>query len=109
MIHLGLLINDRVLKPANVEQRRNATHGLGMAEANVASRLQAVIEVFSRQAARGVVEIDQHVPAEDKVEVAEMHHVGGVDQIGAGELDRLAKAGIDLKQVGVEWLEIAVD
>src|SRR6476619_4180335 len=80
-----------------------------MAKANVASELQTIIEVFSRQPARRVVEIDQHVPAKDDVEVAELHHVGGIDEVGAGELDRLAKPEINLKPVGIDRLEITLD
>jgi hypothetical protein len=51
MVRLGLLIDDRIGKPTNPEQRRDSAHRLRVPEADVATRTKAVIEILRRDAA----------------------------------------------------------
>src|SRR5688572_12282081 len=62
------LVDDRILEATKIEPFRDPGHGLGMAETDVASRMQGVIEVVDRKEAGGIIEIDQDVSAEDDVE-----------------------------------------
>ena len=64
------LIDDRILEAAKVEPLRDPGHRLGMAETDVASRMQGVVEIVDGQEAGGIVEIDQDVAAEDDVELS---------------------------------------
>ena len=67
-----------------------------MTQTNVAARPQAVIEIFRRLPPRRIVEIYQHVAAEDEIEIAVLRHILGIDQIGAGEFDGVPEALVDL-------------
>ena len=82
MICLRPLIDDRVGKPGYTKQRRDPAHAFRMAQTNVATRPQAVIEIFRRQPPRSIVEIYQDVAAEDEIEIAVLRHILGIDQIG---------------------------
>ena len=70
MLPDGPLIDDRVGESSHLEQRRDAAHGFGVPQADEAAGQQVLEEILRRDAARRIVEIDQHVAAEDHVELA---------------------------------------
>ena len=74
-----------------LEQRRYAAHAFRVTEANIAAGRQAVVHRLDRFAPRAVVEIDQHVPAKDHVDVAEPAHELRIDDIALGEIDGTAE------------------
>ena len=80
-----------------------------MPETNVTSRSQAIIEVLRGDPAGRIVEIDQHIAAEHNIEVTVMRHVLHVDQVRAGEFDRISQAHVDAVSVGWRRREIPID
>src|SRR5271156_5372704 len=84
-------INDGVREPAYFEQRGDATHRFRMAEANISSRSQALIEILRRYPARGVVEIDEQITAENDIEQTVHPRLGALDDIGRRKPHRFAE------------------
>src|SRR5258706_6813911 len=80
---LRSLVDDGVGKAADLEERRNTAHRFAVAEANIAARPKAFVQVFRRAPPRDVVEVDQHVAAKHPVEptlppgLGPYHAVGG--------------------------------
>src|SRR6476469_5425083 len=109
MICLRPLIDDRVGKPGYTKQRGDPAHALRMAETNVATRPQTVIEIFRGEPARSVIEIYQDVAAEDEIEIAILRHILGVDQIGSREFDGIPEALVDLMVAAGYRPEITAD
>src|ERR1700733_3031286 len=85
------LIDDGIREAADLEERRDPAHRLGVPQAYEAARRQVVEEILRRQAAGSVVEVDQHVAAEDDIECAVPAGFGRIDEVHRGELDRLAQ------------------
>ena len=56
-----------------------------------------------------LVEIDQDVAAEDEIEIAILHHVLAIDQIGPRELDGVPQSLVDLAVAAGNRPEIAAD
>src|ERR1700685_3635480 len=83
-------INDGVHEPAHFEQRGDATHRFRMAEANISSRRQALIEILGRHAARGIVEIAEQVSAENAIEAPVWWPFGPLEDVGRRKAHRLA-------------------
>src|SRR5688572_23913654 len=103
------LIDDRILEAAKVEPLRDPGHGLGMAETDVASRVQGVEEIVHSQETRGIVEIDEDVAAEDDVELSLRRNGCGVDEIGRCELHRFTQVLDQPALTVLTGTEIALD
>src|SRR6185437_16992746 len=66
----GSLVDDGVGKAPHLEQRRDATHGFGVAQADEAAGEQVLVEVFRRDPSRRIVEVNEDIAAKDDVELA---------------------------------------
>src|SRR4051794_10389465 len=77
----GFLVHDALGKLADVEQAADAAHRLRMPDQDEAARAQAVEQALRRLLAGEVVEVDQHVAAEDHVDGVEARHRGTVADI----------------------------
>src|SRR5688500_18589857 len=86
-----LLVHDGVGKTADMEKRRYPAHGFGVAQADEAARRHAVVEVICSGAALHFIEVDQHIAAEDHVDVAPPAGVALVDHVDPAEPDRAAQ------------------
>ena len=89
MLRLRPLVDDRFRKAADTEKGGNAAHRLGVTKANISAGTEAIIQIFRRNPARGIIEINQYIPAKDDIEVAVSRHVLWVDQICAREMRRI--------------------
>src|SRR6201999_3576156 len=84
-------------------------HGFRMAQANVSTPPEAIIEVFCGNPAGRVVEIDQHIPAEDDVEIPVARHVLLINEVDTGELHRIPQSGVNSDLIAFDPFEIAID
>ena len=95
MLGLRFLIDDRFRKAADTEKGGNAAHRLGVTKANISARAEAIIKIFRRDPARGIIEINQYIPAKHDIEIAVSRHVLRIDQICARELHGFPQARVD--------------
>src|ERR1043165_8435479 len=84
------LVHHVVLQMAQLELRRQRDQRFGVAEEEVAAVAEAVVEAGDDVLLRGVVEVDDHVAAEDDVEVAEEGDAGLVVEVHAAERNAVA-------------------
>src|SRR5690349_8374840 len=91
----GALVDDGVGEATDLEERGNAAHGFGMPQAYEAARGEGLEQVLGCHAAGGVVEVDQHVSAEDDIEYAMLARFRCLGDVGRAELDRLPQFGDD--------------
>src|SRR5438552_3190717 len=68
-----------------LELRRERDQRLGMTEKQIAAVDEAIVEAVDHHSLRGVVEIDDHVPAEDHVDVTEEGDARLVIEVEAAE------------------------
>src|SRR4051812_45280035 len=87
------LVDDRVFEATDLEQRRYAAHRLGVSQADEATRHQAVEQVLRCQASGRVIEIDQHVAAEDDIEFPVLASLRRLHEVHGRELYGLAQIG----------------
>src|SRR5689334_21951482 len=95
----GALIDDGVGEATYLEERGNAAHGFGMPEAYETARREGLEQVLGYPTAGGVVEVDQHVSAEDDIEYAMLARFRCLGDVGRAELHRLAQFGDDAPAV----------
>src|SRR6187402_104860 len=87
----GPLIDDRIRKTRDLEQRRYPAHGLRVAETDEPARQQTLEQVLCRGPARDVVEIDQNVTAKDHVELPMRSRRGAIQDVDRSKADGLAQ------------------
>ena len=103
------LVDDGIGEAADLEKRRDAAHGFGVPQADEAARRQVLEEVLGRHAPGGVIEVDQHVSAEDDIESAMRAGFGRIDEVDRGELHRLAQVVDDVPAVLAGRHEVLLD
>src|ERR1700722_9345097 len=85
-----LLVDDGIGVFSWLEQRRYPAHAFRVAETDVAAGRQTVIHRLDGLTPRFVVKVDQHVPAENDIDAAELIHELGIDDIALREIDGTA-------------------
>src|ERR1700689_2876429 len=91
----GSAVDDGVGVAANLEKRRDAAHRLAVAKADEAARMQALKQVLRGDAAREVIEIDQHVATENDVEQPLRRGILAPDDVHRREANGFAQFGND--------------
>ena len=77
-----------------------------MPEEQHAAGVQPLVEGVDHPTARRLVEVDEHVPAEDDIEGSERPVVLVLDQVEVLELDHPAEFGLDLEGVALLGIEV---
>src|SRR6185295_4584254 len=77
----GLSIDEVVAQVNELEGGRHVEERLGVAEEQEAARQEALVERVDDAAPRGVVEVDEDVPAEDDVDAPDHGGARRVEQV----------------------------
>src|ERR1044071_2913008 len=105
----GALVDDGVGEATYLEERGNAAHRFGMPQTYEPPRREGLEQVLGCHTPGGVVEVDQHVSAEDDIEYAMLARFQCLGDVGRAELDRLAQFGDDAPAVLSRRHEILLD
>src|SRR5512146_2439694 len=87
-----LLVDHVVLERAEYEGVREVDQGLGMSQEQVTAAPELVVEALDHLFLRLAVEIDDHVPAENDVHVADQACLMGIEQVYVAERNELLDA-----------------